>query len=366
MEKGAKKAVEKAAQKAVKRILIIQRENIGDLVCATPLMRTLRQQFPEAYISAYVNSYNAPVLVGNDDLNDVFFYAKAKHLEAGQSVVTALFQRISTIWKLATKRFDRVILAEPEYSRGLVRFAAWLTFGVRNKQIIGFTSASGEHTGLHQHLPQNNNLCTAEFVHGLHVALTGAIVPRPPPPPPCRVVADNASQKTENTTRVALHISARKPSQRWSADNFIALAKELNVQLNTTTNIEFHLFWSPGATDNPRHPGDDEKAAQILAALENTTPPIRIKPVPTATLRDLIDQLAAADIVICADGGAMHIAAGLGKPIVCLFGKSDAKRWRPWGVPYQLLQKPSLNVADITVAEVVAAFVLLKQMPLQA
>ena len=75
--------------------------------------------------------------------------------------------------------------------------------------------------------------------------------------------------------------------------------------------------------------------------------------------RDLIDALNAADIVICADGGAMHIAAGLGKPLVCLFGKSDAQRWRPWGVPYVLLQKPSLDVAGISVAEVAAAFATL-------
>jgi heptosyltransferase III len=358
--------VKKAVEKTVKRILIIQRENIGDLVCATPLMRTVRQQFPDAYIAVYVNSYNAPVLVGNDDLNDVYFYAKAKHLAVGQSLIDALFKRISTIWKLATKRFDTVILAEPMYSRGLVRFAAWLTFGVRNKQIIGFASAAGEHTGLHQHFPQNDSLCTAEFMHGLHLglhaALNGTQVGAQVAAPPCRVVASSVPQKIGNATRVALHISARKPSQRWSADNFIAVAK----QLNAATNIEFLLFWSPGTADNPRHPGDDEKATHILTSLANTSPSMRIKPIATAVLRDLIDQLAAADIVICADGGAMHIAAGLGKPIVCLFGKSDAKRWRPWGVPYQLLQKPSLDVADITVAEVVAAFALLTTMPHQA
>jgi hypothetical protein len=48
--------------------------------------------------------------------------------------------------------------------------------------------------------------------------------------------------------------------------------------------------------------------------------------------------------------------AGLGLPIVCLFGNSGAQRWRPWGVPYRLLQKPSADVADIGVGEVVAAF----------
>jgi hypothetical protein len=56
----------------------------------------------------------------------------------------------------------------------------------------------------------------------------------------------------------------------------------------------------------------------------------------------------------------MHLAAGLGLPIVCLFGNSGATRWRPWGVPYRLLQKQSLDVNDTSVNEVVAAFSALR------
>lgn len=59
--------------------------------------------------------------------------------------------------------------------------------------------------------------------------------------------------------------------------------------------------------------------------------------------------------MVQADGGAMHIAAGLGKPIVCLFGDSDAARWHPWQVPYVLLQKESREVSDISVEEVFGA-----------
>jgi ADP-heptose:LPS heptosyltransferase len=52
----------------------------------------------------------------------------------------------------------------------------------------------------------------------------------------------------------------------------------------------------------------------------------------------------------------MHIAAGLGKPIVCFFGRSDPTRWHPWGVPHRALQPPSHEVKDITVAEALAAY----------
>ena len=51
----------------------------------------------------------------------------------------------------------------------------------------------------------------------------------------------------------------------------------------------------------------------------------------------------------------MHVAAALGRPIVCFFGKSDAARWRPWGVPHRLLQPASLDVADIGVEDALSA-----------
>ena len=52
----------------------------------------------------------------------------------------------------------------------------------------------------------------------------------------------------------------------------------------------------------------------------------------------------------------MHIAAALGKPILCFFGKSDRTRWYPWRTRHVLLQPPSLNVADIGVEQAASAF----------
>ena len=52
----------------------------------------------------------------------------------------------------------------------------------------------------------------------------------------------------------------------------------------------------------------------------------------------------------------MHIAAAMGKPVVCFFGDSDAARWRPWAVSYRLLQPESRDVADVSVEEALRAF----------
>ena len=82
------------------RILIIRRDNIGDLVCTTPLIRALREQLPNAYIAALVTRYNMAVMEGNPDIDALFSYTKAKHLEPGESAIGIFWSRLKTIWTL--------------------------------------------------------------------------------------------------------------------------------------------------------------------------------------------------------------------------------------------------------------------------
>ncbi len=81
-----------------------------------------------------------------------------------------------------------------------------------------------------------------------------------------------------------------------------------------------------------------------------------LTPLPTHQLDELMSGLSLIDVLICSDGGAMHVAAGLGKPIVCMFGDSDVVKWHPWGVPYKVLQPVSRDVADLSVADLLSAY----------
>jgi ADP-heptose:LPS heptosyltransferase len=147
---------------------------------------------------------------------------------------------------------------------------------------------------------------------------------------------------------VALHISARKEKQRWPVENFSELAHRLHAQYGA----RFLVFWSPGDENNPFHPGDDGKAARLLAALAD----LLAAPMRTEHLSELIAGLSLCDAAVLSDGGGMHVAAGLGKPLVCFFGNSSVERWHPWGVPYELLQKPSRDVSEISVDEAFDSF----------
>lgn len=322
-------------------ILVIRRDNIGDLVCTTPLFSVLRQHFPHAHLAALVNSYNAPVLRNNPDLDAVHVYRKAKHRHSGESRLSIWLETLRLIWSLRQQSFDFAIGATPARQASNLKFAKL----VNAKQIIAYGEKSD---GIDLPLPVSaiTGKHEAESVMqllgplGIHV-----------PPPPTRVFAGASTHKIPERGQaplIALHISARKPAQRWPIENFAKLARSLHQQVEA----RFILLWSPGASDNPLHPGDDDKAKRLMQSCAD----LPITAVPTRALTELIDALADCDQVICSDGGAMHLAAGLGKPIVCFFGNSDAVRWHPWGVHYELLQPESREVKSISVEEAEQAY----------
>jgi heptosyltransferase-3 len=328
--------VEPAARPAA-RILVLRRDNIGDLVCTTPLLRALRTQLPHARLVALVTRYNEPVLRGNPDLDGIRSYQKAKHRARGERLAGIYWDRLKTLLALRRERFDWLLLPGGLQSgaSGAVRLIAPRRVVVRTAE----DAAAGPH--------EVEQVCHLLVRMGL-----GFETPAPRVVPEAalraRLAAGLESRLGFRPRRlVGLHVSARKPSQRWHEERFAELARRLGADAGTACM----LLWAPGSAANPLHPGDDEKAQRIAAAL----PGLPLVPVPTFRLEELIAALALCDRVVCADGGAMHLAAALGKPLVCLFGQSEPERWRPWGVPHELLQPESRNVADIMVEDVMQA-----------
>lgn len=327
------------------RILVVRRDNIGDLVCTTPLFTALRRRFPEAWIGALVNSYNAPVLQGNPDLSEIFAYRKLKHREEGDSLLSDLWTRYRLITALRRLSLDYVLLAgNAARAMGFARLLG-------GKSVVGLGTPGTRPEVVIE---------VGEAKHEVEITfrLAQAFGIGGPPPAPSvlpdqaavgRLRSEIAAHLPGVKRLVGIHISARKPSQRWPIERFAELVRALASHGEREAGML--LFWSPGRETDPQHPGDDEKAQAL--ALELRT--LALVPVPTRELGELIAGLSLCDRIICSDGGAMHLAAALGKPIVCLFGRSDAARWHPWGAPHALLQPASRDVRDIDVGDVLDA-----------
>lgn len=342
-----------------KKILVVRKDNIGDLVCTTPLISALREKFPKAFLGALVNSYNSPVLFGNRNLDVVHVYKKAKHRSTNESIFSLYVDRLRLMLEVRRQKYDLCILANCSFSLSSFNLARQM--GAKN--ILGFADGKypKKENMLAYRIPYDDSSACHE-VENLAKLLAPLGISGPMPQLqifPNPILKKQIYEKVsgvfsgDNKQPVAVHISARKKYQRWPAEYFIALIGRLHRE----RGMSFMLFWSPGDENNPFHPGDDGKANAILAAL----PGVPVFPCPTHALEELVAGLSCCGSMICSDGGAMHIGAGLGLPIVCFFGNSDPVKWHPWQVPYELLQKDTRKVTDITVDEAYAAFMRLQR-----
>jgi heptosyltransferase-3 len=327
-----------------RRILVIRRDNIGDLVCTTPVFTALRNRYPNAWIGALVNHYGKPVLDGNPDIDEVFSYRKAKHRSAGESLIRSYWDRWCMLRELRKLDIDCVVLASPGYQKSAERLAKL----VRPRHILGFDHGSGV-PDIKVSVEADRNV--HQVVNAFRVL--GPLGIEGPPPAP-RIFPDatavsrcRADYQGWATTVIGVHISARESDRRWPDASFKALIEALLAMGNVTVV----LTWAPGGQSRSEFPGDDISAADLSKSINHAG----LYFCRTETLADLISSLSLCQLVVCSDGGPVHLAAALGKAVVALFGSEDARLWHPWNVPYRLLQKPTRYVGDIPVDEVLQA-----------
>ncbi len=309
----------------VSAILLVRNDNIGDLICSIPAIQLVRRHFPRARIDLLVNSYNAPVVgpLVPDHVDRLIIYQKTKHVGLGLGQLVHLAQ---FYMGLMSGGYDTAMLLVGGTSRQAQSFARWSGA----KRVVGYG-------------PGNEGPSFTEGLHELEYSWRLAChlcgVNEAPPPEihyPIRATG----------SRVAIQITSRKHGNQWDASRFVELAKLVHGHFKQKPL----LLWSPGDVSTLTHPGDDDKAADILGLA-----PDILEPRPTATLKDLTDTLKECRLLATPDGGAMHLAAAMGISIVSMFGQSDPVRWKPWTPRAKVLQSPSRTIQDISVDEVLKA-----------
>lgn len=311
------------------RILIVRRDNIGDLICTLPVFEGIRHRYPDAHIGALVNSYNAPLLDGNPYLDRVHIYVKSKHRpDAG--VLALVRDRFKLIAGLRKGRYQVALHAgsRPRAEmRNLTRLA-----GIA-EQIVD----QGAGRPVHE-------------VDRVYERLRALDVPGPPPAPRLTLAAQALANAHEVLAShgfgraIGIHISARENENRWPLENFAALMRK-----GAERGYRFVLFWSPGEASRPEHPGDDERAQELLDLCRD----LPVLGYPTPDLLALAAGLAAVGALVGSDGGHVHIAAAVGTPVIGLYCHHKVIQWRPWGAGHTVLQ--AARVDGIPVDAVLAA-----------
>jgi len=329
----------------MKNILIIRRDNIGDLVCTTPLIEGARIAWPDAKIYLLINTISQDVVHNNPFIERTFIYRKAKHRTRNESKLSVYLDRVKIFMQLRRIRFDAVILANPnpcKYSLRLAKMAG-------GKHIIGADTGDRAIS-----VPFKRADFKGEHQVELTFSYLSAITDKAIAIPPVRIwlsdrerqrAAERFAERSDSEGPVlGVHISSRSAKRRWPLERYAEVIKRY---------LESHdgsvvIFWSPQGTLAPDDIGDGLRAEQLLAECGSH----RVSLYPTASVRELVAAYEHCDRVLCSDGGQMHLASAMNKKQVVFFGDTDQKVWRPWSGHHRIMQTPSGECADVSVDEV--------------
>ena len=304
------------------KILFIRRDNIGDLICTTPAIHSVREKYPDAKIGMLVNSYNADVIKHNPDINELYIYEKAKHAP-DKNKLSVWWDNFKVFHRIRKERYD-VAIACGSYSPTLAKY----TFFTGAKLRIGFSKKKTRAffynkpvippVGDAHEVIRVFNLLSPMGIHDGPGKLI--LVPDDAELKRFELYKKNAV-KDPFKPLLAIAISARIKANKWSTEKFMELIDKILLQ--ETASVL--LLWAPGSENNPTFPGDNESAERISRNFEG-----RIIAYPTPSLKSLIAAIAGSDIVITLDTGSLHMAAALGKVTVAMMTKGKAKTWYPW------------------------------------
>ena len=104
------------------RILIVNQNWLGDVLCSTPAIRAIRKKFPEAHLACLVALRCREVLADNPHLNEVIGY------DDRVSPFSPL-RFFSTVLQIRARRFDRVVFLHRSKTKAWIALLA----GVRER-----------------------------------------------------------------------------------------------------------------------------------------------------------------------------------------------------------------------------------------
>lgn len=298
------------------RILIVNVNWLGDVLFSTPLIRALREKFPDAYITCMVVPRCKEILELNPRLNEIIIYDE-------EGLHKGIFGKLKFISYLRSKRFDTAVILHRSFTRALIVFLA------------GIPKRIGYYTRKRSFLLTNSVEMPLEQTHRVDFFLNLGT--------PLGIntlnrnyeffISDEDRKKTKELLQkegisdsdflIAINPGGNWDPKRWPKENFAKLADELIKRFNAKIVLT-------GARK-------DVALTNDISSLMKTRPIIACG---KTTLKELAAIFEKARFVISNDSGPMHVAVSMGAKTIALFGPTSPQITGPIGKGrYVVLQK---------------------------
>lgn len=344
-----------------RRILLVRQHNqMGDMVCATPVFRAIRQAWPGAEIALVTAPVNRDVVAHNPHLDRVLVFEQR------------LWRRPLALWRfLRALRAFGADLALVLNSVSFSATSAFLALWSGARWVVGGDSApfgSPVARAYSLRLPASPVVEQHAVAHGLAPLAAVGITTDDhdtvvvPSSTQCAEARRLRARLLPAGAFWALHPGAGKAQNVWPPARFAAVAAA--VAARGIPVLVLH-----GPADRPQL----EAFARALAPTPGTAPVVVAPAVSVGTGAALLGE---ADRFLCNDTGVMHVAGAVGTPTLALFGPTDPSLWKPPAPAVVALRAPRREpdprgpeygwMASLSADEVLAAWLALAPVPTTA
>ncbi|HEX9658352.1 MAG TPA: glycosyltransferase family 9 protein [Bacteroidota bacterium] len=325
-----------------KAILVVRQHNqLGDMLCAVPLLRSLREKFPKAFISLITSPVNYDVMVGNEYIDEVLCYDKREFITQGLPRLERLLRFLRALRKMG---FDLAIVPATVSTSST---SDWLAFLSGARVRIGPSSLESKEnpTGFLFNVPVPLDWRETPEVHQAErntaIALSLGIASIQPRSVISLKPSESKEAKsflgTDSSTHrldIVYHPGAGKIPNRWPADRFALVANILSYEFDARVVITSGQF-------------DGDPVSDMKGKLS-----VEYKIISNEPIRKVAAVLSQVALVITNDTGIMHVGAAVGTPVLSLFGPTDWRQWAPIGHQHRVVASKSTNIEDIQTDEV--------------
>ena len=315
------------------KILVLKRDKLGDLLLTTPLLARLKAALPRVETHLLANDYNAWVVAGNPHVDRLWVYRRVRH--AGRVSLGAAWNWLWQGVALRRERYDWVIVANGDESpRAIVR-----ALSLRGARTVARCADAAKYPGLSDALPPDVAGHEIERLLGLLSPLGVALpeeksVPTYLLPEASAAFAKGwlAKRGLAPGTYVVLGLGARRPKKQPSPAQVLAWSAHFKRQWGLDTVF----MWTPGKSNDPRYPGDDEIAQPVLDAGAPQIHPFR------GPIAEALGLIWSARTSLFPDSGLMHFAAASPGGVLGFFAETDVSpapaQWAPRGARADCLE----------------------------
>jgi predicted lipopolysaccharide heptosyltransferase III len=306
----------------IKRILLIQLGDIGDVVLTTPTIKTLKENHPSGEIFILLRSHAGQLLEGYPLVDGVFLLNKEK-----RGLAEEIAYQKDLLSGLRRKGFELSIDLRAGIRGAFISFLS----GARLR--IGRYRGDGRlwRNRLFTHLVRpENELSQYSAMHSLNMLVPFDLKIEDTHPE--LIATHEQERRAEEILReenlppdrpiLALHPFSRWGYKEWPLKNY---AKLIN---HVCSRYKVSIIVTGSIDERDRV---SEIARMSISPVHNLA--------GKTSLGELTAILKKCSLLIGIDSAPMHIAAAVGTPTVIIFGPSSPVNWAPQGKRHSVIYK---------------------------